>query len=67
MSENYTLDSLIETFERHAIESGKEEEVMRAEWKECNGEEYPYEKFNLCEALLVMVKEIRSLREQISG
>ncbi len=62
--DQYSIDKLIETFERHAKQAQEDDKIMREKWQEECGIPYTREKFNIAYAFLTMVKEIKRLSDE---
>lgn len=60
MTQEYTLDSLIKTFEQH----DNEYEAQKKQWLDTNGSDMPYADFSVPRAFLCILNEIKELKCQ---
>lgn len=64
MTENYTIEQLEKTFKEHA-ERFNQDINHQIKKFESQGEKYPFEEFNVSEALHVICREINQLKSDL--
>jgi len=65
MKTKYDIESLIETFKKHAKVAEEEYKRLKQEYEEKHRKPYPYDTFCISHALLEICEEIKGIKDNL--